>query len=221
MKVWRITMVGLAIGLAMAAGVRAEPFPNLSDAKTTARAYHDDGDYERDIAQVADWAIAWIEHRATQRTADERLVVLMDVDETVLSNYPHMDEQDFGYVPSVWVEWVERAAAPAIEPIKRVFEAARKHDMVVIFLTGRGEPEETAGTIENLQHVGMGDFERIIFRGAEDTAPTAAERKLLRRIQLEEEGWTIIASLGDQGSDLAGGHAERIFKLPNPFYRVP
>ncbi len=202
-------------------GLGANEPLNLSVAKTAVRAYHDEGDYHRDISQVADWAIAWIEQRAAQRTPDERLVVLMDVDETVLSNYPQMDEQDFGYVPSVWVDWVDRAAAPAIEPMKRVFEVARQHDMAVIFLTGRAEPDETVGTIKNLKEVGMGDYERIIFKGPTDTAPTAAERKLLRRIQLKEEGWTIIASLGDQGSDLAGGHAERIFKLPNPFYKVP
>jgi len=28
----------------------------------------------------------------------------------------------------------------------------------------------------------------------------------------------IIANIGDQESDLAGGFAEKTFKLPNPFY---
>lgn len=213
--------VGLMVGWIAMVGARAEPDLNLSEAKEMARAYHDSGAYLEEIEQVAGWAIGWIEARAERRTADERLVVVMDVDETVLSNYPHMDEQDFGYVPAAWVKWVERSAAPAIEPMQRVFETARHHDVAVIFLTSRAEPEEVTGTIKNLQQVGMGDYERIIFKGPTDTAPTAAERKRLRRIQLEQEGWTIIASLGDQGSDLAGGHAERIFKLPNPFYKVP
>lgn len=208
-------MVGGVIGLVASAPV------NLSQAKAAVRAYHDEGDYERDIAQVADWAIAWIEQRGARRTADERLVVLMDVDETVLSNYPHMVARDFGYVPSEWVKWVERAAAPAIEPMREVYRTARRLDIAVVFLTGRATPEEERGTVENLRIAGMGDYERIIFKGPTDTAPTAAERKRIRRIQLEEEGFTIIASLGDQGSDLAGGHAERIFKLPNPFYQVP
>jgi hypothetical protein len=30
----------------------------------------------------------------------------------------------------------------------------------------------------------------------------------------------IIANIGDQPSDLFGGHAEKMFLLPNPFYRV-
>lgn len=218
----RITRFILLGGMAWGAiGLGASEPLNLSVAKAAVRAYHDDGDYQRDIAQVADWAIEWIEHRAARRTAEERLVVVMDVDETVLSNYPHMDEQDFGYVPLVWERWVDRAAAPAIAPMKRVYDTARAHNIAVIFLTGRVEPAESAGTIRNLEWVGLDDYERIIFKGPKDTAPTAAERKRLRRKQLEAEGWTIIASLGDQGSDLAGGHAERIFKLPNPFYNVP
>jgi hypothetical protein len=32
---------------------------------------------------------------------------------------------------------------------------------------------------------------------------------------------TIIANVGDQESDLAGGHAERMFKIPNPFDFIP
>jgi len=34
-------------------------------------------------------------------------------------------------------------------------------------------------------------------------------------------GVTIIVNVGDQESDLAGSHAERTFKVPNPFYFVP
>ena len=36
-----------------------------------------------------------------------------------------------------------------------------------------------------------------------------------------QAGYTIVANMGDQPSDLAGGHAERAFLLPNPFYRIP
>ena len=42
----------------------------------------------------------------------------------------------------------------------------------------------------------------------------------LRRQKIEADGYAIIANLGDQPSDLAGGHAEP-FLLPNPYYRIP
>ena len=38
---------------------------------------------------------------------------------------------------------------------------------------------------------------------------------------LAEQGYTILLSMGDQESDLAGGYAEKTFKLPNPVYYLP
>ena len=50
---------------------------------------------------------------------------------------------------------------------------------------------------------------------------SAVDFKAPVRAGIEDEGRTIIANMGDQPSDLAGGHAERAFLLPNPFYRIP
>jgi hypothetical protein len=33
-------------------------------------------------------------------------------------------------------------------------------------------------------------------------------------------GFTIIANIGDQKSDLEGGYAEMTFKVPSPFYFI-
>ena len=41
------------------------------------------------------------------------------------------------------------------------------------------------------------------------------------RAKIAAQGFTIIANVGDQPSDLAGGCVERAFLLPNPFYRIP
>jgi acid phosphatase len=50
---------------------------------------------------------------------------------------------------------------------------------------------------------------------------SAADFKAPQRGDIEEQGYTIIANVGDQPSDLEGGFAERIYLLPNPFYRIP
>jgi len=50
---------------------------------------------------------------------------------------------------------------------------------------------------------------------------SAAHFKAPRRAHIEEQGYTIIANMGDQPSDLAGGFAEQTYLLPNPFYRIP
>jgi hypothetical protein len=38
---------------------------------------------------------------------------------------------------------------------------------------------------------------------------------------IQEKGYTVVVNIGDQFSDLAGGHTERVFKLPNPYYFIP
>jgi acid phosphatase len=48
-----------------------------------------------------------------------------------------------------------------------------------------------------------------------------SNHKTEARISIERMGFTIIANIGDQESDLAGHHAERTFKIPNPFYFIP
>jgi hypothetical protein len=54
---------------------------------------------------------------------------------------------------------------------------------------------------------------------------TTAERegyyKSATRAHIESLGYDIVANLGDQYSDLRGGHADRAFKLPNPNYFLP
>ena len=50
---------------------------------------------------------------------------------------------------------------------------------------------------------------------------TTIAYKSRERARIERRGYTIVANVGDQDSDLAGGHAERAFKLPNPFYFIP
>ena len=204
-----------------AVGLSAQTPLNLSRAKAAAIAYHDSGTYHAEVQAVADEATAWLLQRAAARGPDERLAIVFDVDETVLSNYPHMVSQDFGYVTTVWQQWVDRAEAPPLEAVREVYRRARELGVAVVFLTGRKDPEEREGTVRNLEEAGMGEYERILLRTRDDVAPTAGERKAARRAQLEAEGWTIIASVGDQESDLSGGHAERTFKLPNPFYEVP
>jgi acid phosphatase len=47
------------------------------------------------------------------------------------------------------------------------------------------------------------------------------EFKAAERRKLAEQGWVIAVNVGDQASDLDGGHAERTYRLPNPFYLVP
>lgn len=187
---------------------------NLYLLKQEIKAYIDQGYYAEDLARDAAAAEAWIGQRAAQ--GGRKLAVVFDIDETTLSNLPHMRAQDFGYVPTAWDGWVGEGSAPVIEPVRRIYQAARAHGVAVIFLTGRKESDR-AGTEKNLRADGFTDYLAIHFKPSEPAQTTEAFKTAMRK-KYTEEGWTIIANIGDQQSDLNGGYAERSFKLPNPFY---
>lgn len=208
-------LVLLAAGLHLAAPA-AEPL-NLSTAKAEVLRYVESGTYERDVAGVAAEAKAWITDRASQRRAGEKLALVLDIDETALTNLPHMREMDFGYLPSMWDDWVAEAAAQPIGPVLEVYQLARRLDVAVFFITGRKESDRP-GTERNLRAIGYADYVELLMK-PNDTRTNTRVFKTGARRELERAGWIIIANVGDQESDLAGGAAEKTFKVPNPFYR--
>lgn len=200
---------------------------NLGQLKAELRTYHDNGAYERALAAVIQRAQTYITMRAPQVA---RPAIVLDIDETSLSNWPQMLANDFGYFsggtcddlprgPCGAVAWERSARAPAIGPTLDLYRAARAANVAVFFITGRREPQR-AGTEANLRAAGYTEWTRVVLR-APDSHGGAVDYKSAQRAAIEAEGYTIIANLGDQQSDLDGGHAERTYKLPNPFYFIP
>jgi predicted secreted acid phosphatase len=125
---------------------------NVGDAKIAALAYHDSGAYDRDLAIVADQAKVWIASRAA--TAKQPALVL-DVDETALSNWEVLKRDDFGRpvpgpcapnldTPCGWAAWDLLGRDPAITPTLAVFQQARALNVTVFFITGRPESQRAA-----------------------------------------------------------------------------
>jgi predicted secreted acid phosphatase len=197
---------------------RREP-ANLSVLKAELVQYHESGDYERAVAGVARDARTWIERRIGQRKEGEKLAIVLDIDETALSNWASMQANDFGYIPDRWKAWVNKAEATAIAPVREVYRVARSGDVAVFFITGRSE-DQRRGTELNLFREGYDDFAQLIMRPSDAEKRSAAAFKTEVRQKLTERGFTLIANIGDQESDLTGGFAEKTFKLPNPFYRT-
>ena len=85
---------------------------------------------------------------------------------------------------------------------------------------GLGNEGERAATEKNLKAAGYANWDGLMLRRANDNA-TTIEYKSAARAKIAGQGYTIIANAGDQASDLAGGYAERAYKLPNPMYFIP
>jgi acid phosphatase len=228
----RISIVcAFALGFFFPAGVAfAEP-PNLGDLKADIVAYHDNGSYDRDIAAVDAQAQAYVVARAK---AVAKPVLVLDIDETSLSNWPEIRVNDFGYIangacafvnnlpvaPCGSKEWDSAHQATAIAPTLALFNAAKANGVAVFFITGRYEIERTA-TEMNLKQAGYDGWAGLAMRPAGSKTASAADYKAPERRKIEAQGYTIVANVGDQPSDLAQGSAERTFLLPDPFYRIP
>jgi acid phosphatase len=191
--------------------------PNLGRSKAAILRYVDSGGYAADFATAARPAREFVAQRAAACRPGERLAAVLDVDETALSNLPHMRAMDFGYVPAEWQAWVARGEAPALAPVLDVYRAAIAGGVSVFFVSGRAESDR-AGTERNLRQAGYTSFAGLVLLPAGAPPPSNAAFKSAARRRIAAQGYTIVANLGDQATDLAGGFAERTFKLPNPFY---
>jgi predicted secreted acid phosphatase len=221
------TTIGIARSETALVASPSQPV-NVGDAIAAAAAYHDSGAYHRDLASVASEATAWILERAKSA---EKPAVVFDVDETALANWDVIKRDNFGRPvagpcdlaldgPCGWAAWDQLAVDPALSPTLEIFQTAKASKVAVFFITGRPE-EQRQATERNLRETGYDGFEKIYMVPVGAKFGSAADFKTPVRAEIEAAGYTIIANIGDQPSDLFGGHAERLFLFPNPFYRVP
>ncbi len=212
-------LLPIALALAFAAGPAAavEP-PNLYPHKQQLRAYIDSGEYARRVAEIALEANKFLVKRiARGAKPGKKLAIVLDIDETTLSNLPHILANDYSYAPRTWDEWVTQGQARAIIPVQTIYDVAVRGKIDVFFVTGRREADRPA-TERNLREVGYDTWTRIYFKPTTDVTLSTLGFKIDVRRKLTQEGYIIVANIGDQNSDVNGGYAERTYKLPNPFY---
>jgi acid phosphatase len=201
---------------------------NIGDLKFDATDYYDSGAYLTDLQLAAAPAVAWITAEAPRV---DRPAVVFDIDETALSNWEAIKANDFGRVldgpcdrlpggPCGWRAWDLRAQSTVIQPTMDIFTTARDYGAAIFFITGRDETQRAA-TERNLQAVGYTGYAKLIMEPPGAHYVSAADFKAPQRAQIQQQGYTIIANVGDQPSDLDGGFSERTYLLPDPFYRIP
>jgi hypothetical protein len=141
--------------------------------------------------------------------------IVLDIDETSLSNYDGLNATNFSSVGTAGPAAL--GTGTAIAPTLALYRDARSRGVAVFFVTGRPDVIRSA-TEGNLRRVGYDrGWDGLYFKPGD--AETMAF-KSSTRAGIESRGFAIVANLGDQESDLDGGHAERSFKLPNPFYFI-
>jgi acid phosphatase len=201
--------------------------PSLADTKRQVAEYVDSGRYAADLAETVTQARNYLTGRLGR---GGKLAIVLDVDETALSNLPALRANDYGFIvagpcadlprgPCGFLAWIMLARAEPIRPVLELARFAREQGIAVFFLTGRPE-RVRAATEANLRAAGY-EWTAVLLKPDALNTASAVEFKAPERKKLTEQGYVVVINMGDQMSDLDGGHAERMYKLPNPFYFVP
>lgn len=215
-----LIIINLTIGSSVS--FAKEP-KNLDFIKARLIKYHDSGEYQKDQAKVIDQAMLFLKTRiATEKKSHtpRKLAIILDIDDTSLSNYPNMLKMDFGGTFDQIVALEDLGIDPVIQPTLELFRYAKENNIAVFFVTGRKEHSKDAA-IKNLNDAGYKNWDGIYFKPDNYHEKSPSPYKISKREEVEKLGYVIILNLGDQESDLVGKHAEKTFKLPNPYYFIP
>ena len=187
--------------------------------------------YARQMKQIVDSTEAYLANAKARFHGPGKPAVIFDVDDTTLNTYDYTLSAQFGYDPATTETWVDNAAFPAVPYMPQLVKFAADHGYSIFYITGRPQTQ-SAATIKNLTQDGYAaPLDGHLFlkpsttpsylHCANPTKCTTTEYKSGTRRYISSQGYTIVADLGDQYSDLEGGDAGYQVKIPNPMYYLP
>ncbi|MEV8590008.1 HAD family acid phosphatase [Streptomyces sp. NPDC051180] len=198
------TTAGATAALALAGLLVVGPAPAASaadpDTHVTSTAALKDVDYgtwRRDVAAVVAEARPYIEARSAD-AGRERQAIVLDIDNSSLET----DFHPFWELPT-----------PAIADVRDLVRDAHARGVAVFFVTARPGIIQSL-TDWNLKKSGY-PVDGLYVRNLPDLFAEVGAYKTAKRAEIEAKGYTIIANIGNNTTDLVGGHAERAFKLPD------
>ncbi|MEU0033529.1 MULTISPECIES: HAD family acid phosphatase [unclassified Streptomyces] len=190
-------VVALGIGGTVSVAGSAAAAPARTAVAATQAADVDYATWQQDVRAVLDQAVPYVQQR-TANAAGQKLALVFDIDNTSL-------ETDF----HPWYQLPTPAVAPSLD----LARYARSRGVDIFFISAR--PGIIASETKwNLTSVGY-PVSGLYTRDLPDLFDEVSAYKTGKRAQIESLGYTIIANVGNNDSDLVGGHAERTFKLPD------
>lgn len=224
-----------------------EGIPNIDSVKSTIRTYYGAGsdgianktsspyvsEMHSILAKETKKLKVLYKHSAEH---GKKPAMVFDADDTTLLTYDMEDHaMHFNFDPVLQDTWVQDQRFPATPAMPAFIKAAQRAGFTIFGLTGRNDDQKVA-TVANLKKVGYTGFDISRFytkwTGKGDSQQpsyihcaavkcTTVEFKAGTRKHIESMGYDIALNVGDQFSDLQGGHTDHNLKLPNPTYYLP
>lgn len=186
------------------------------------RTIYEDGTIRALQKDVAQQARATIRAWERQHPNASKPAVVFDVDDTMLNNYVEYSTNDpaFSYDRERDTQFVMECAATANVPVRRLYRQLHADGFRIGIITGRPQ-DQRAATRDCLRERGFPQWDRLITRTDATASLSSARFKAKARRSLQDDGWTIVASVGDQVSDMSYGRLKHGFLMPNPMYFLP
>lgn len=206
----------------------------------------EDGNYSREARSVAAAGLRWL--AAPHHHAQGKKAVVLDVDDTALLTWNYEIASNWTFDPVTSAKYVTGQRFPPVFGMVDLARNAVQEGYAIFFITGRPASQEAA-TRGNLLSDGIGvdagyptpttlpngedglftkpavadypDYLETACATDPNGSCTTTHYKSATRAHIESLGYDIVADFGDQHSDLAGGHADGTFKMPNPNYYLP
>ncbi|MGV9883168.1 HAD family acid phosphatase [Streptomyces sp. NPDC003006] len=194
-----------------------------------------DSPYAKDLARIQAKAKKDMRKAAHKTRHGKKPAIVLDVDDTALLSFDYEKSTNFTYDNDSWDAYVKAAKRPAVFGMPELVKYAKSKGVEVFFLTGLAESQRE-GAVTNLAKAGYAtklDRAHVFTKNKPNppaylshcATPAAwkcdtVQFKEGTRKYIESTGYDIVGSFGDQASDLAGGYADKTYKLPNPTYFV-
>ena len=216
-----VTCLLLALFTNISLACTKEP-TNLFFVERGLMQYHDSGQYVSQINKVIREAKYYLQFRINDNkrlAKPSKLAIVLDIDETSLSNYQDMKKLRFGGSNKDFADAEKLAHDPAIEATRSLFNFAKANGVAVFFVTGRKDFLRKY-TEKNLAAAGYKGWDGLFLKPNNYHKSSVIPYKTAMRKKITEQGYDIALNIGDQESDLKGGYADFALKLPDPYYYI-
>lgn len=209
-----VLLVLLTAGLLAGPALAKEPSQPATPAQITA--YRDSGQWDKDITAVTVKAQTTVDKALTAKT--KKPAIVFDIDDTLLSAY-RCAKPD-GFTRGAIGICVVTGKQTKIKQTVALYKYAIKKKVTVFLISAR-PANLRSQTLEHLSKAGLSGYKSLSLRPTDDpNTTTQVPYKSGERQKIQKKGYTIVANLGDQKTDLAGGFGKG-FKIPNPMYTSP
>ena len=189
------------------------------------RGYYASGAARRDqeaLARRARSALtSWSATSCPEGLVACRGTVVLDIDDTVLDSSAFYASTDPPFTADSrgWAAFRDGCRQQAIPAVRALMRALHDDAWRVVIVTGRSEANRRQ-TLACLRKRGIVGWDELVMRSSTDANVSATRWKARQRQRLEDQGWLVVASIGDQLSDMSEGPMLMGFLMPNPMYAI-